>query len=670
MKNFCTNCGTKLEENSKFCHNCGSSINIESIGSDVITDNNHQTLSENITLFLGNKKYGDIVKYGIVDSFGSWIVPPIYDNIEGDIFIENENVVIQNNHYFGVIDLRGNSILPCEFHSIEAVDNESSSNEYYIAEVEESNYELYDTSGEKLIYDFQEITSTYKSNVFIVEKEGLYGLLSIDHGVSWLVNPVYKNIVRIFTTSNDHFILMFESIEGKKGIMNYDGKTLINPHYNGFSNFSISEQMLECSLDDKWGVINFKSEWVIKPFYDFVEIINDTYFVVEVNEKFGIIDNNNEFIVEPKYEDISIVNNQDVLIVKTNSQFGLIDLNGNEILSAEYEIIESLKSNFLKIKRDGKFGIYSLNNMAFSIIPKFQIIVINNFLKDSYVVLQENKFGIIDENGVFIIKPDFDYLEVLNKRYLLAVTDGNYGYISISGSFILEPIFNFENFRKIYHYDKDVREYLFSTDEEMSDERKADREAFREYLEKKWKGEEHDQYENYLRFFLESRNNNKFFDFENIPQKKIHRFIKKNINEEASSFLEMNNVKVLFYFDSTVFGSGDNGFLILEWILDFRKVFTFTFKEIFADSYTILINVDSSDEDEDESETIFLKGLSLKKNKLIFQVEQDGQNAELQYDLLSEKKVAIELFEFINSVFKENNRSSDKLNDPANIREH
>ncbi len=29
MKNFCTNCGTKLKENAKFCHNCGVATSSE-----------------------------------------------------------------------------------------------------------------------------------------------------------------------------------------------------------------------------------------------------------------------------------------------------------------------------------------------------------------------------------------------------------------------------------------------------------------------------------------------------------------------------------------------------------------------------------------------------------------------------------------------------------------
>ncbi|BEV04591.1 zinc ribbon domain-containing protein [Chryseobacterium gambrini] len=199
--------------------------------------------------------------------------------------------------------------------------------------------------------------------------------------------------------------------------------------------------------------------------------------------------------------------------------------------------------------------------------------------------------------------------------------------------------------------------------EETDEDREKGLEAMMKYLEKKWENED------YTNLFLESRSGNKVHDTDNLPIKKVRKFIKKNINENESAILDNPGMEVLYYYDSTVFGSGDNGFLIMKSIVDYMPIFSITFKELFDDPCTIFLNLNDVYDTDEEDNSITLKDLNIIKNKLILQVEQSGQSAELQF-VISETKVATELFECLSRIFRRGDIRNNMSNDPANIREN
>lgn len=199
--------------------------------------------------------------------------------------------------------------------------------------------------------------------------------------------------------------------------------------------------------------------------------------------------------------------------------------------------------------------------------------------------------------------------------------------------------------------------------EPTDEDRRSGIEFITKYLEKKWENED------YTRFFSHSISDQKIFNSDNLPQKKVRKFIKKNINENESVILDDPATEILYYYDSTVFGSGDNGFLIMKTIVDYMPIFTVIFKELFDDPYTIFLNLNDTDVPDEEDISINLKDLNIIKNKLVLQVEQAGQIAELPF-VISDSKVADELFECLSTIFRGSDIRNNMLNDPANIREN
>ena len=67
-----------------------------------------------------------------------------------------------------------------------------------------------------------------------------------------------------------------------------------------------------------------------------------------------------------------------------------------------------------------------------------------------FVVMKDNKWGIIDQTGKFVVEPKFEELWNFDEGGLaLAKSDGRWGYIDKSGEFVIEPKFQFaKNFAK------------------------------------------------------------------------------------------------------------------------------------------------------------------------------------------------------------------------------
>lgn len=97
----CPNCSTAIIDGAKFCHNCGNNVIHPSI-----RYNNIAPLSNNKAIVEQCGTY----KYGIIDSKGEEIIPCIYDSIHADI--SPDFLIVSKNGQYGVIDWGNNILIP------------------------------------------------------------------------------------------------------------------------------------------------------------------------------------------------------------------------------------------------------------------------------------------------------------------------------------------------------------------------------------------------------------------------------------------------------------------------------------------------------------------------------------------------------------------------------
>lgn len=135
------------------------------------------------------------------------------------------------------------------------------------------------------------------------------------------------------------------------------------------------------SINGKSGVIDKTGKTIIEAQYDYIQIPNPSkpvfvclYGENEENKEYSskVLNENNKEIFG-KYKNVQAIPNNNtsinnsyqtqILRYKEDDKYGLININGNKITPAIYESIETLeyKDEILKIKKDGKYGLIDIN---------------------------------------------------------------------------------------------------------------------------------------------------------------------------------------------------------------------------------------------------------------------------------------------------------------------
>lgn len=181
---------------------------------------------------------------------------------------------------------------------------------------------------------------------------------------------------------------------------------------------------------------------------------------VETEGKWGYIDNEGNYVINPQFtvaqlfsEDLAIVGNEDSLL-------GYVDKKGNYVIKPEFLWATNFREGLaFTTKRNG--FITCIDNKG-----KIQFILneaesASEFSENLALVNVADKFGFIDKNGKYIIKPQFDYASSFKEG--LAVV-GKYNKNSDLSSNLSDMIFGF--------IDKEGRlkiNYQFKTAESFSE---------------------------------------------------------------------------------------------------------------------------------------------------------------------------------------------------------
>ncbi|WP_286856993.1 MULTISPECIES: WG repeat-containing protein [Sphingobacterium] len=121
-----------------------------------------------------------------------------------------------------------------------------------------------DENGKQVRFnDFAYVGEFYDNLAWVVSKKGdemLYGLIDTKGNV--VVNPRFDRLEVI----NDHPDLMLIKEKGKYGVLNRQGKIILEPIYDMIDNFS--PELMEITLKDKSGLADNDGKIILEPRYD------------------------------------------------------------------------------------------------------------------------------------------------------------------------------------------------------------------------------------------------------------------------------------------------------------------------------------------------------------------------------------------------------------------
>ena len=427
-------------------------------------------------------------KWGVIDSSGNIVIDPSYQemiivpNSKSDVFLctydvnydtgeyktkalnskneeiftdydqieaisstdENNNLSydgnvlrVQKDGKYGLIDLSGKSLLPCEYDNITSVEGVEGA----IKITKDGKVGVADDKGQILIpteYNNAEGLGTQSSQGFIVQnEEGKYGIVNISN--NQILETKYDSVSKIH--EGDYYVA---TDSGKQKVISKDGTEVLNGDYDEIIDILRNpENGVIYKKQNKYGVMKLDGTVTVNPNYDDLKEAKTGTLIASSNGKYGIIDLSGETKLDFKYQSL-LYNEKADIYVGENEKFN------NEILDSNYNvkltgILIDLddEKGYIELRQDDQYKYY---NFRFEEQNQADIFT-NNTL---FVSKKDGKYGFVDKNGNIVV--DYIYDDATKQNdfgYAGVKKDGKWGAIDKNGKVVQEPTYNLEDYLKV-----------------------------------------------------------------------------------------------------------------------------------------------------------------------------------------------------------------------------
>lgn len=197
--------------------------------------------------------------------------------------------------------------------------------------------------------------------------------------------------------------------------------------------------------DEKWGVINTKGEYVLKPSYEEMIIIPDetkpificTYDVNYENGTYQskVVNEKNETLYT-NYDKIEAISNHDennnlwymknMLKVQKDGKYGLINLEGKELANCQYEKIEPITgvNSVLVTTKDGKQGLVDAVGKEIIANTYTSIQSLTKQYENGFIVKNEQgKYGVIGYDKTVALDTKYDAIQPVYGNHMYVVKE-------------------------------------------------------------------------------------------------------------------------------------------------------------------------------------------------------------------------------------------------------
>ena len=391
--------------------------------------------------------------------------------------IENADInyyKIISNGKSGVIDKSGNIIIEPEYNTIKIpnpkepificiYDYNAASGEYKTKVLNEKNEEILTNFENINTIDIKEIVSSipYEKTVLQYQKDGKYGI--IDFSGKSIIKLQYDEIRNMPYREGE----LIAKKDDKYGVININGGKLLDFKYDYITGDSYYSTEKEYTLDGyivgvnngdgkmQYGYLNSNRNQLLETSFDRVYRMNnvkDDENVYLVTEKDGNIQlyRNDKILLDNNYQAINYNEDSKLLILQKDNKYGVTDLNGKQILNIEYDQIQ-IPGNYIIAIKNGNSETFDLSGTKQENLQFTNIMMTNN--ENYNISIDTNdKYGVISKDGTTIIENKYNYIQYLFDNYFIVGGDsGKSGIINDKGEELL-PI-NYEVIQKIDNSD-------------------------------------------------------------------------------------------------------------------------------------------------------------------------------------------------------------------------
>lgn len=351
-------------------------------------------------------------KWGIIDKRGNIIIPPNYDAISS--FKHQNYAVVQNKGKSGLVDSRGKFVFQPTFDDIRVI----------------------------------------SKDIFGIEKNGVW------HIMDKFGRTILKDYddVKLF---NDHLITFYK--KGWCGLVDMRGNILVPPNFHSI-HLDEKHQLFVTKKAGKLGLYSKNGQKICGAIYSDLKILNSTYFLVKSKYKWGLIDHLGKTLLPEHYSNYKKGTFGFLLMYKQGRCF-LYSMKEKRFIHQEpYQNFFPLNEDLIVFQKFLKMGVIHRNG-TIVIPPSFHEISI--FSDDNFRVRIKNKWGIINHENELLSPIIYDYISPLNPYVSIVKKDGKFGILNYAGKLVANTIYdNIEIEKNKVKAYQDKKLSVFRLDEE------------------------------------------------------------------------------------------------------------------------------------------------------------------------------------------------------------
>lgn len=439
-------------------------------------------------------------KWGVIDELGNIVIDPSYAEMiiipdsKKDVFLCTYDIDYDNNTYKTKALNSKNEEILTDYEQVETIQNiDKNNNLWYEANVlkveKNGKYGIIDLSGKELLpCEYDSVTALEGvKNSLKISKEGKFGIANTEGKV--IVTVEYADIQGMGTDNKEGFIV--KSNDGKYGIVDFSNNKILETKYDEVvkiygNGFYVVKQNENQVLVDKDGIEVLKSG-----FDEIIAILKNTEngVIYKKNDKYGIMKTTGEVTLEASYDELKETKSG-ILIAKKDGKYGVIDLENNSKVEFKYnaisynekadlyitenenfnnEILDNAytvkltgilidldsEKGYLELRQDNEYKYY---NFKFEEKKEADIFTSNTL----FLSKKDGKYGFIDKEGKVVV--DYIYDDATSQNiygYAGVKKDGKWGVVDNKGTLIQEPTYDLDDYLKIdfigrWHLGKDI----------------------------------------------------------------------------------------------------------------------------------------------------------------------------------------------------------------------
>ena len=291
---------------------------------------------------------------GYIDHYGKYVIQPKYKSATD--FTDGLAWVAEPDSALKVIDTKGET----KFHFDKAYTADAFFNKIALYKTVSGNLGLVNTDGNEIELpdSIMETTACVDNKLLLKSVNNRQCIGQIKNGKFEVIDiPGDPDIEGANLKKN----LVIFYVDGKRGLIDFSGKIIVNPRYSKLA-FDGDDMIIFESDKEKYGWLDLNGNEVIPAKYKAVQFLfnGGKYAVVTTSgSKFQSINKKGETVIKPKYKKLyKPIYTDDIFAMADDELCGLLDTDGNVLCEPQFKDIHFGSDNIIMATSgDNRWGV-------------------------------------------------------------------------------------------------------------------------------------------------------------------------------------------------------------------------------------------------------------------------------------------------------------------------